>query len=324
MKKIGFIIPYFGKFNCYFQQFLNSCEMNKDCDWLVFTDDRTDYRYPQNVRVYYTTFDNIRQLFQSKFDFPISLERPYKLCDFKPAYGYVFQEYLNGYRFWGHCDTDIIFGNISRFVSESDLEHYDKIGFLGHCTLYRNAQEINTAFMLPLRGKERYREVYADEENHSFDEEFNESINNIFQEHGYCVRWEECEANIYRKSSDFRITTYNFDIGKYEVETKKKAIFIWENGLLKRAVQAKTGIEWKEYMYLHMQARPMRVKAETKASGLAILKIIPNQIEPLMKSFREIDTLEGIRVKYFNLHYFRHRSENLVKKIKRKMKCLYQ
>ena len=36
MEKVVFIIPYFGKFNNYFQLFLNSCAYNKKFEWLIF------------------------------------------------------------------------------------------------------------------------------------------------------------------------------------------------------------------------------------------------------------------------------------------------
>lgn len=112
MRKAAFIIPFFGKFNNFFQLFLNSCGKNKDYDWIIFTDDKTNYQYPSNLIVNYTTFEKIKSLFQTKFKSKISLDRPYKLCDFRPMYGYLFQEYLKDYKFWGHCDTDMLFGDI--------------------------------------------------------------------------------------------------------------------------------------------------------------------------------------------------------------------
>ena len=58
----------------------------------------------------------IKQQVQKMFDFPIYLDHPYKLCDYKPAYGYIFPEYTKGYDYWGHCDmTDCIFGNLRKF-----------------------------------------------------------------------------------------------------------------------------------------------------------------------------------------------------------------
>lgn len=94
MKKCCFIIPYFGKLPNYFPLFLKTCQYNTNFDWLVFTDDGTEYDYPQNVQRVEMTFSELKQKIQSKFDFPISLSTPYKLCDYKPAYGYIFEEYL--------------------------------------------------------------------------------------------------------------------------------------------------------------------------------------------------------------------------------------
>ena len=121
LKLIGFIIPYFGRFNNYFQLFLNSCKYNTDCDWIIFTDDKRNFNYPDNVSVYYCSFDRIQNLFRSKFDFEIRIERPYKLCDFRPAYGYIFEEYLKGYKYWGYCDVDLIWGNIKHFINATLL-----------------------------------------------------------------------------------------------------------------------------------------------------------------------------------------------------------
>ena len=50
MKKCCFIIPYFGNFPNYFQQFLNSCKTNQDYDWLIITDNVENYNYPKNVK----------------------------------------------------------------------------------------------------------------------------------------------------------------------------------------------------------------------------------------------------------------------------------
>ena len=122
MKSIIFIIPYFGHFNNYFEIWLNSCAHNPTIDWLIFTDCKNEYDYPRNVKVVYTTFDEIRTHFQSFYDFPISLEKPYKLCDFRPAYGEVFYDYIKDYDFWGYCDTDLVWGDLRKFFTEEILE----------------------------------------------------------------------------------------------------------------------------------------------------------------------------------------------------------
>lgn len=208
MKKAVFIIPYFGKFNNYFNLFLNSCKYNPEYVWMIFTDDKTEYSYPENVIVYYMTFEEMHDLIQSKFDFEISLKYPYKLCDYRPAYGYIFDSYIIEYPFWGHCDTDLIWGQIENFIKEEDYQLYDKIGILGHMTLYRNQKEICHAFMQQVEGGLNYKTVYAVPENHSFDEEFSGGINNILESLHYMIREKEYEANIYTKSSNFKLTKF--------------------------------------------------------------------------------------------------------------------
>ena len=62
MKRCVIILPYFGKFNNYFPLFLRSCAYNKDFDWLIFTDDKTKYDYPENVFVNYVTFEKMQKM----------------------------------------------------------------------------------------------------------------------------------------------------------------------------------------------------------------------------------------------------------------------
>lgn len=318
-KHAAFIIPYFGTFNNYFQLFLNSCEKNPSYDWIIFTDDKREFRYPDNVIVHYVTFSDIKLLFRSKFSFDISLDKPYKLCDYRPTYGYVFSECLKGYPYWGECDTDLIFGDIDQFLLSKIQEKYDKIGIFGHCTLYRNVTEINTLFLEKLNGKSRFQQVAQEYWNHSFDEEFRESINNIFEQAQKKICYTEYQANIYTKSSDFRLTTINPDRVTYRHELVRRAFFTWEAGKLYRYSQKNKNdkeLNKSEYLYLHMQSRPMRVRVDMQA---LVYKIIPNSFDPLEVYPITQENFSIIRIKYFNLHYFRLRSKNLWIKIKKKL-----
>ena len=60
------------------------------------------------------------------------------------------------------------------------LEEYDKLYNLGHLTIYRNTDEINTMFMKPLNNKEIYKEIYQTPNMCCFDEWPAKSIKNIF------------------------------------------------------------------------------------------------------------------------------------------------
>ena len=37
------------------------------------------------------------------------------VCDFKPLYGHIFHEYIQGYPFWAYGDMDGIFGHTELF-----------------------------------------------------------------------------------------------------------------------------------------------------------------------------------------------------------------
>lgn len=99
MKKIAFVAPYFGKFNNYFQLWLNSCAANPTIDWFIFTDDDQDYDYPSNVHVAYTTLNKVKHRAEIALGCQVCLDRPYKLCDFKPFCGIIFAEELKDFDF---------------------------------------------------------------------------------------------------------------------------------------------------------------------------------------------------------------------------------
>lgn len=312
MKKIVFIIPYFGKFNNYFQLFLNSCAENKEIDWLIYTDDKTLYDYPENVSVKYTTFEEIKKLFQSKFNYKISLKRPYKLCDYKPLYGYLFENDIKEYEYWGHCDTDLIWGDICKFVCNELKNNYDKLFFLGHCTLFKNSLELKKFFEDNINRNFRFKEVYTNEKNCSFDEEFKNSINNIFQNSSLKILLKEFEANIYMKSSNFNLLKYDFSKKGYCIEKRRKSFFTYEKGKVFQYYLENEELKREEFLYIHMQSRKMEVKINPETR---VYKIIPNTFENLEYKEINMDNFETIKKKNFNLHYFKLRGKNLKIKI---------
>lgn len=279
-KKAAFIIPYYGALPNYFQIFLNSCGANRDFDWLLFTDDRTAYDYPDNVHVHYETFADMQERARRRFDFLISLDKPYKLCDFRPAYGLLFAEYLTGYPFWGHCDCDLVFGRLGRFVTDDMLAAYDKIFMQGHCSLYRNDERTNRAFMLPLEGEEVYRRVLSSARGFTFDESYlPTNVNRIFQEHGLRLFTTDLSANTYSRSAGFRLVHYDAALETYMVEAPNRAVYVWDDGVLSRSSFRFGRFVTTELMYLHLQRRAMRV--DPRVEHVRRFKILPGFFEPL-------------------------------------------
>jgi FkbM family methyltransferase len=95
----------------------------------------------------------------------------YSQVDLQPAYGVIFEEYIKGFDFWGHCDIDIVWGDLRSFITEAILQNYDIVScrkdFLaGHLTLWRNGPEINTIFT----AVPSYRAILSSSEHFNFDE----------------------------------------------------------------------------------------------------------------------------------------------------------
>lgn len=253
MYKIAYVVPYFGKFPDGFKFWLLSCACNTSIDWLIFTDDHTTYDYPQNVKVNYWTFEQMQQRTQSIFEFDISLERPYKLCDYKPAYGEIFAKELLEYDYWGHCDIDLVWGNIRHFLTEEVLNNYEKIGFFGHSILYRNTPEVCARYRTCIEGKVNYREVYSTDKGYAFDEP---GMDDIYEGLNIPVYSEIIFANLLKYDYGFYLDQQT-DENKFKNEHQ---IFTWNNGNLIRHYINDGKIESEEYMYLHYWCRPTTFK----------------------------------------------------------------
>ncbi len=315
MKKIVFICPYFGKFpSDQMELWLQSCENNPSINWIVFTDDETVYNYPKNVLVVYLTLKELKNRIQKKFDFPIFLDNAYKLCDYKPAYGYIFYDYIKKYDFWGYCDiSDCIFGNIRHFFTDDLLDKHDKFGFLGHLTLYKNTLNINKRFMIKTKSSITYRDILNSSENMAFDELKDYSINKIYDENSF---------------SYYRIDDYYYDISPmtfpfkqsvYDEQYNQKylnripTIFKWESGKLFKYIVINNKLIKKELLYVHFQKRKM----EKKFNGLVKeYYIIPNEFTVNI----DINNLNKIRkISRFKIYpqYFKLKYKALKYRVKR-------
>lgn len=323
MKKCAFVIPYFGKFNNYFQFFLNSCAINEDWDWLIFTDDKREFNYPPNVYVHYTTFEEIKTLFENKLEFGIVLDTPHKLCDFKPTYGFMFEEYLKDYMSWGHCDNDLLWGKIDDFITDEMLKKYDKLFTQGHCVIYKNTAENNKRFMLPLNNNLLYKEVFTSPKGYAFDEEYlTKNINRIYKEHGFLIYQDDLSANIARKYSDFRLVRYEPTLGDYIIEEKSKCVYIWDkdNGV-SRYYKGFRELKSANFLYIHLQGRKMNISPNVDLNSKTI-KISANVFDCLEVDKISLENVNKIKNQYLNNHrllIIKSDFKILIKRIKNKL-----
>lgn len=241
--KIKLILPYFGKFPNYFPLFLHTCGLNHDVDWLILTDCPSPTLVPNNVEIRATTLAELKDKISQSVGMEIVLPKPYKLCDYKPAYGLVFADDLMGYDFWGHCDLDILWGNLRRFLTLELLCKYDKIYMLGQMSLYRNSPTMNKLFMDTDAGVD-YRKIFLDSKNHTFDEY--QGVGKILSKRGISYTIPPV-ADINPKLSNIR---HRWD------HPFSREIFYWMDGGIYQQFSDGRKIE---YSFIHYQRRPMAV-----------------------------------------------------------------
>lgn len=283
MKSICFIIPYFGKFPSYFDLWLKSAEYNSDIDFLIITDNKEKYEYPPNVTVKIMTFEEFRNSISNNYDFKISLRKPYKICDYRPAYGDLFEEHLKEYEFWGYCDIDLIFGDIRKFITDDILSKYKKINFHGHLSLFKNDSEMRYLYKKRYPELIDYKIAFSTNWSYHFDEY--PGIANIIKK----INVKAIDIEEYAD-----IDRFNFRFKKvYDHSEKKddpsviKQIFYWKNGKLYDLVKDGNKIERQELMYIHLQKRNMtkEINAESEEFFIIPNKFISEEYNTVIDGF---------------------------------------
>ncbi|MBO5180843.1 MAG: hypothetical protein J6B92_03010 [Paraprevotella sp.] len=282
MDKILIILPYFGKFDSLFPYWLKSCECNKDINFLIVTNDKTQYDYPHNVKVVYQEFAQLYEKIQSLYDFPISLEAPYRLCNFKPAYGEIFKEYINGYDYWGFSDCDMLFGDLRKFLP-SDYEKYDKIGAFGHLSLIKNTPENNSLY----RCNDAYKIAFSVDRPLFFDED---TFPYILKKYGKLI--------YSLKILDFMPRLKRFEVLNDDMDSKRN-VFIFENGKVVRYCLCRNEVRSAEYAYIHFLKRPITIALNTLPNKFLIAENGVWEYQPITKELIAKYTHNGIFWNYW-------------------------
>lgn len=253
---ISLICPYFGAVNQHIHSlWLQGCAANPEISFLLFTDDKEalEMPMPENVNGVFMSWDKCVALVKSKFDFEVTLDNPYKLCDFKPAYGYIFSDYLQNCDFWGHVDSsDTILGDLRRFVPDKMLDTNDKIHSFGHFTLYRNTPEANLRFQIPPSCGTTIQDLFSRAEVTGFDEMNHPwSINTIYKENGFSLveRIPDLVADLFPSKYSFQIVEDNGE--------KTPRVFEWDKGKLFDVTVRDGELNRREIGYVHFQKRKM-------------------------------------------------------------------
>lgn len=275
MKSIVIIFPFFGILPPQYKMWRESALQNSNIDFMFFTD--ANVEPAKNILVHKMQFEQFQHLAQKAFDFPIVLDRPYKLCEYKQAYGYILQDYIKGYDFWGFGDLDLVYGDIRSFITEEVLTHKFLLGW-GHLTLLHNDEETNKYFMEQVDGYQYYKDA------------FSTSIITFFDEYGYngCSdKWRKCRpddcwleepfdnASKPKQSYHFNSLTRGWKQVIFEHVDNKLYMIRFQHGKMEK----------KESLYAHFQHRSFM---KDKVTDYSHFLVTPNAIIDYPKHFAHL------------------------------------
>lgn len=145
------IIPYFGKWPFWMPFFIESCRANPNINWLLLGDCADLEDLPNNVEQRFFAFVDYCAFVSECLGINFNPSNPYKLCDLKPALGFIHAEDVAGYDFWGFSDLDLIYGDLRSYFSDERLRKYKVLStherrISGHFCLLRNEPELNSLF----------------------------------------------------------------------------------------------------------------------------------------------------------------------------------
>lgn len=241
---------YFGPLPCYFPLWLHTCSKNPDIRWLLTTDQDTDaWRFPPNVAVQREDFQSFRTFLSEKLRLALPDFSPYKLCDFRPTWGLVFETQNKNSDYWGSCDLDVLWGAMGPRLEALQMRRYDRVLTCGHLSLYRNEERVNRAFQLRHPDADlQWWKVLTEPANRpftGFDE--HQGINRIMRQHRFSVYERESEvADLHPYYPDH-----------FLVEGKNRSIqaFGWSNGRVYQYYEERGAVRSRELLYLHFQKR---------------------------------------------------------------------
>lgn len=174
MYKKVFLNMMFGTPIPWLEQYMDNCAMVKGWDWMIFTPNKIKGR--DNVHIIPMTLREFDQRIIKKIGVDpqnfLAGHAPNKLTsDYYPAYGLIMDDIIKGYDFWGHTNWDVVYGNLSKFVSDDYLKDCEVFSDEDHAingvfNLYRNNDKINNLWKLLPEWKKWFTEhelFYVDE-----------------------------------------------------------------------------------------------------------------------------------------------------------------
>ena len=148
------LMPYFGKWPPWFPAYLESCRWNPDFHFIFFTDcGIPDLDMPSNVKIVFMRLEDFSEISREAFPFLRRIKFAYKVCDYRPILGKIFNSEITEYEFFGWGDIDVIYGDLrghlEPWMLKQDLISFNKEHLSGHLTLVKTEIAEDLPFKFP-------------------------------------------------------------------------------------------------------------------------------------------------------------------------------
>lgn len=243
------LIPYFGEWPDWFEFFLLSCKFNPSIQWLIYTDCVLPENAPNNVKFQSISLTDYNKKVSDALNISFNPDSAYKLCDLKPALGFIHQEDITGFDFWGFSDIDLVYGDLRKYYTAERLSKFDLYStharrVSGHFCLMRNTKKMREAFMLMKNWQTRL----ADNAHHALDEG---AFSRIFIRHKNFPKWLFnifSHFNLWRRRSEFieAYSTPNASVRWVDGSYEFPILWLWDSGKLTNNLTGGRG-----YPYFH-------------------------------------------------------------------------
>ena len=249
LASICFLMPYFGSWPFWFPLYLASCRANPTINWIFFTDCGTPADCPPNVEIVSVTYADYCARVSSALDIDFHPEKPYKICDIRPAFGLIHQNELKAYDFWAFGDIDLVYGDLRRYFTSDRLDRKDLLAahsrrISGHCCLIRNNSTLREAFrLIP-----NWKQLFTASKHYAVDEG---AFSRIFLRHKNWPAWLARLASILaplRRNAEFveAFSTPNARIPWTDGSKNFPNFWFWRNGHLTNDIDGD-----REFPYFH-------------------------------------------------------------------------
>lgn len=286
--KIAIICPYFGTLPEVFKLWLKGIEGIDGVRFLLITDQVINHP-SKNLTLIKMSFSNCKKLIKSKLNLEHDFS-PYKLCDFKPAFGLIFSELIENYNYWGYCDLDLCFGDLDSVLEKKLYKsEYFRLFDLGHLSVFKKTPGVINLFKNKLGSFTPFNIIKNSQTIWVFDENYDDNFggyNRIFKN--------EYGSKFYNKRDLIFDVRPSF-LGFFDVNDSdfNNSFFYKKKGKLYAVSINNNSLVRKELCYAHFQKR--EVKFHTTTDGFLITpKHWPSSIEYddaviLLKSMRSVD-----------------------------------